>query len=56
MDESKSEKGEPESPPIPPGYVRPLTDPEAVARWFAMHEPAVVLSEWDPFAPDRMRY
>ena len=26
--------GDSDLPPIPPGQVRPLTDPEAVARWF----------------------
>src|SRR5215831_3931569 len=32
MDESKSQKDESESPPIPPGCVRPLTGPEAWVR------------------------
>ena len=51
--ESKPQKREPELPP--PGFVRPLTDPEAVARWFAVNEPPAVLTEWDPFSPDRMQ-
>ena len=41
--------GEPELPPIPPGQVRPLTDPEAVERWFHTHQGAKVVSEYNPF-------
>jgi hypothetical protein len=52
--DDKSQKDEPKLPP--PGFVRPLTDPEAVMRWFAIYEPAPVLTEWDPFSPERMRY
>jgi hypothetical protein len=44
-----------ELPPIPPGQVRPLTDPEAVRRWFAMHEPPRVLTDWNPFSRERMK-
>jgi hypothetical protein len=51
-DESKAlplPTDEPELPPIPPGQVRPSTDPDAVARWFAAHESRVV-TEHDPFS------
>ena len=41
--------GDSDLPPIPPGQVRPLTDPEAVARWFGTHQGAKVVSEWNPF-------
>jgi len=41
--------------PIAPGFVRPLTDPEAVERWWAMHEPSIVDFEYNPFANDRIR-
>jgi hypothetical protein len=52
MDDDESQRpGEPQSPPpIPPGQVRPLTDPEAVMRWFAAHESRVV-TEHDPLFP-----
>ena len=52
MDDDESQKpGEPQSPPpIPPGQVRPLTDPEAVMRWFAVHDRPTVLVEYDPFS------
>ena len=41
--------GDSDLPPIPPGQVRPLTDPEAVGRWFGTHQGAKVVSEWNPF-------
>ena len=41
-----------EDPPIPHGFVRPLTDPVEVARWFALNEPPEVLTEFDPFSPE----
>jgi len=44
---------DPDLPPIPPGQVRPLTDPETVMRWFASQ--GSVEFEYDPFSPDRMR-
>ena len=40
---------DPTLPPIPPGQVRPLTDPEAVERWIGTHQGAKVVSEWNPF-------
>lgn len=41
--------------PLPPlGFVRPLTDPEAVLRWRAMHAEPVVESEYDPLSRDRL--
>jgi len=49
MDDDAQKRGE-ESPPVPPGFVRPLTDPEQVARWFGMHERPTVLVEYDPFS------
>jgi hypothetical protein len=42
-------------PPVREGEVRPLTDPEAVARWFGTYAPTEVEWEYDPFAPERMR-
>jgi hypothetical protein len=41
---------EKELPPIPPGQVRPLTDPESVLRWFAAHEPVEPEWEYNPFS------
>jgi hypothetical protein len=40
---------DPTLPPIPPGQVRPLTDPEAVVRWIGTHQGAKVVSECDLF-------
>jgi hypothetical protein len=41
-------------PPIPEGQVRPLCDPEAVMRWFALREPIEPEWEYNPFSRDRM--
>jgi hypothetical protein len=46
---------DPELPPIPPGQVRVICDPETVLRWFAAREPTVIDWDYNPFAPDRMR-
>ena len=53
-EDEKTDRREPDLPP--PGYVRPLTDPEAVARWRVLNEPPKVLTEWNPFSPERMSY
>jgi hypothetical protein len=45
---------DPELPPIPEGQVRPLTDPEAVMRWFAARESAVVEWDYNPLSRDRI--
>jgi hypothetical protein len=53
MDDQESKPqgtSEPELPPIPEGQVRPLTDPDAVMRWFAVHDRPTVLVEYDPFS------
>jgi hypothetical protein len=42
-------------PPIAPGFVRPLTDPEAVERWRAMYEEPIVEFEYNPLSNDRIR-
>jgi len=42
-------------PPITPGFVRPLTDPEAVERWLAESETPNVVWDYDPFANWRLR-
>ena len=44
------ESSEESQPPIPEGFVRPLTDPEQVRRWFAMNEPPVVEWDYNPFS------
>jgi hypothetical protein len=41
--------------PIPPGEARPLTDPEAVARWRAMHADPIIESEYNPLATEWIR-
>jgi hypothetical protein len=40
---------DPDLPPIPPGQVRPICDPERVMRWFGTHQGARVVSEWNLF-------
>jgi hypothetical protein len=51
MDDDESQKqSEPKLPPIPPGQVRPLTDPAEVMRWFGAHERPAVLFEYNPFS------
>src|SRR5262249_23335363 len=41
-------------PPIPPGFVRPLTG-EALERWLVESETANVVWDYDPFANWRLR-
>jgi hypothetical protein len=47
-----SQAGDPSSPPIPKGCVRPVTDPEAV--WRAMHAEPIVEWDYNPFDRDRL--
>ena len=41
-------------PPIAPGFVRPLTDPEAVERWRAERETPEAVFEYNPIARSRL--
>jgi hypothetical protein len=52
-DVQSTQAGEEPLPPIVPGFVRPVTDPEAIERWRAAHERPLI--EFDPFANHRMR-
>jgi hypothetical protein len=41
-------------PPLAAGFVRPLTDPEAVERWHAQRETPEAVFEYNPFARSRL--